>query len=229
MRNDPVDDADRVGQHAPVPRRDRARPIALQQLERMQVGSHIAIGRQDHRCHPIEHVISGEQQTLFFEQKTNMIRRMTRRVNGAQTSEIGRLYSMRRHFGVASAPLTSIDFEHTVVARLECRDAGHVLQSVRRRRQAHDLRSRGICQRPRATRVVAMRMRHENETQTRRRAPQSREVLRIVRPRIEHGYGRTAEHVGVGARARHERRIGCNEPLHARRETHEPARLQIVG
>jgi hypothetical protein len=86
MGNHRVDDAHRIRQHVPVTWRDGPKRVALQPLQRIDVRGHVAIGREDHGRHPIENMIAREQQPLVFEQVADVIRSVTRGVDGTQPS-----------------------------------------------------------------------------------------------------------------------------------------------
>ena len=55
-----------------------------QQVQRVQVVVHIAIGRIDHGGAAIEDVVAAKEQAVFFEHEADMIGRMAGRVQGAQ-------------------------------------------------------------------------------------------------------------------------------------------------
>ncbi len=92
MRNDSVDDRDRIAHHTTVARRNGPQRIGLESFQRIEIRAHVAIGRQDDGRYTFEHVITGKQQARFFEQETNMIGGMTRRVDCTQPKRSGHLY-----------------------------------------------------------------------------------------------------------------------------------------
>ncbi len=62
MRDDTVDDGNRIAHHSPMARRYRAQRVGLESFERFEIRAHVAVRRQDHGRHAFEHVITGEQQ-----------------------------------------------------------------------------------------------------------------------------------------------------------------------
>jgi hypothetical protein len=177
-------------------------------------------------------VISGKQQALFLEQKADVIRCMTGRVDCAQPNGIEQLYSMAQSSGVCATLATATgpgraarrEIEQRIVAGLDVGLAGHVLLPVGGRRQPHDGRAGDFRERARASGMVAVRVRDKNEPGSRNRRVQQGKVFRVIGPRVEHGNGRLAEHVGVGAGPGHQRSVGCDEPLHSGRDAHQSAR-----
>jgi hypothetical protein len=162
-------------------------------------------------------MISGEQQTFFLEQKTNVIRSMTGRVDCAQPNGIACLYSTAgsSSAGATIRPsLATAQLDHEIVRGLYGWNAGHVLQTIRGRRQADDRRTRRLRESASATRMIPVSVSDENEPESRNRGTQLRNVRTIVGTWIEHGDGWVSQNVAVRSWSRHERSIGRDKTLH---------------
>lgn len=58
MRDHRIDDRDRLVQHATMTRRNGERLIGLETAKRFDIRAHVAVGRNDHRRHAVQHVIA---------------------------------------------------------------------------------------------------------------------------------------------------------------------------
>lgn len=165
-------------------------------------------------------MIPGEQQTFFLEQETDVIRSMTRRVDCAQPNGMGRLYStgsgssVGATLGMSTGAVPVVEREDAIVRGLYGWKTGHVLQTIRRRRQADDRRAGGLRESVRTTRVIPMRVSDENEPESRNGSTQQRNVRTIVRSRVEHRDGWVSQNVAVRAGPCHERSIWRDKTLH---------------
>ena len=62
----------------------KALAVFVQQIQRLQVVRHVAIGRRNDGGAAVKNMVAAKEQAVFFEQDAQMIGRMPRRVNKAQ-------------------------------------------------------------------------------------------------------------------------------------------------
>ena len=74
----------RLADEIAVPGSDDREVFAEQQLERGEVGAHVAVGRIDDDGRALHHVVAGEEHARLFQQVAEVVRGMARRMDGAQ-------------------------------------------------------------------------------------------------------------------------------------------------
>ena len=81
-----------IGNHVTVPRCDRLYIVVQQSLEGVDVGFHIATGRDDHDSRAVHDVIASKHNPLLLEQKAEVIVDMT----GCGDTANGPIWSLRK-------------------------------------------------------------------------------------------------------------------------------------
>ena len=215
MRDQTAQHSLRFGNQETVPRRQPFQVFVQQRLQGPQIGRHVAIGRVDDDGGPLHHMVAGEEQLFFLQQKAQVVGGVARRVDHAQRGVVASrdavpmLRQMRRaEVGVLPRRVVGDAAPHRRAGSpRKCRRAGRVVAVGVGDEDALDAARR--CQRG-----------HGSQHDLQVVAAGSGDLGTRVdqRPALA-----TADQVAVGARPGHRPRVGRGDAQDARRQLHHAA------
>ena len=204
----------RIVYQVTMPRRQNSDLEIEQSPQRLQVRSHIPIGRSDDDGRALHHMITGEQHPGLGQQEAEMIGRVTGSVYGAQGE--------------------AVELDCVAVSQRLIQHQLDVVFPARRRRSCPhfchrgDFRARGFLQCRGGRGMIEMGMRAQNPTNPPRAGVQNRPNMgRVLGPRINDRELPLADEISIGAGTGHDSRIRRNEAGHVAVEFPRYPRRQV--